>query len=84
MAIDQGYITEQDLRDKGKTAWVERQGCVSCLTCVRVCPYSHPDTAAHNLVRWAIGRSPAARRAMLRMDDVFYGKKTRSVDKIKR
>ena len=42
MAIDQGYITEQDLRDKGKTAWVEHQGCVSCLTCVRVCPWEIP------------------------------------------
>lgn len=55
-----------------------------CATCVRVCPYSHPDSAAHNLVRWAIGRSPAARRAMLWMDDVFYGKRTGSIDKIKR
>ena len=55
-----------------------------CATCVSVCPYSHPDTAAHNLVRWAIGRSPAARRAMLWMDDVFYGKKVRSIDTIKR
>jgi ferredoxin len=55
-----------------------------CATCVRVCPYSHPDTALHNLVRWAIGRSPAARRTMLWMDDVFYGKKPRSIDKIKR
>ena len=55
-----------------------------CATCVRVCPYSHPDTALHNLVRWAIGRSPAARRTMLWMDDVFYGKKVRSIDTIKR
>ncbi len=55
-----------------------------CATCVRVCPYSHPDTAAHNLVRWAIGRSAVARRAMLWMDDVFYGKKVRSIAKIKR
>lgn len=55
-----------------------------CATCVRVCPYSHPDHPAHNLVRWVIGRSPAARRVMLRMDDVFYGKKAKSIDKIKR
>jgi ferredoxin len=55
-----------------------------CATCVRICPYSHPDTAAHNLVRWSIGRSAAARRAMLWMDDVFYGKKVKSIAKIKR
>ncbi len=51
-----------------------------CATCVRVCPYSHPDNAAHNLVRTAIRRSAAARRAMLWLDDVFYGKKVPSVD----
>ena len=43
MAVDQGYITEQDLRDKGKAAWVERDRCVSCLTCVRVCPWQIPQ-----------------------------------------
>ncbi|MFP3983043.1 MAG: 4Fe-4S dicluster domain-containing protein [Desulfurivibrionaceae bacterium] len=42
-ALDQGIITEQDLRDKGKAAWVERNLCVSCLTCVRVCPWEIPE-----------------------------------------
>ena len=42
LAFAQKYISEQDLRDKGKTAWVERDLCVSCLTCVRVCPWEIP------------------------------------------
>ena len=42
IAVNEGYISEQDLRDKGKLAWVERDQCVSCLTCVRVCPWSIP------------------------------------------
>jgi heterodisulfide reductase subunit C len=42
MALKQGYIAEQDLLDKGKAAWVERDLCVSCLTCVRVCPWEIP------------------------------------------
>lgn len=42
MALDQKYISEQDLRDKGKAAWVESELCVSCLTCVRVCPWEIP------------------------------------------
>ncbi len=42
MSLEQGYLTEQDLRDKGKAAWVERDLCVSCLTCVRVCPWEIP------------------------------------------
>ena len=44
-----------------------------CATCIRSCPYSHPDSFAHNLVRRAISASPAARRTMLWLDDVFYG-----------
>jgi hypothetical protein len=51
---------------------------------VRVCPYSHPDNTAHNLVRLAIRRSAAARRAMLWLDDVFYGKKIPSVGTMER
>ncbi len=45
-----------------------------CGRCMSVCPYSHPDNAAHNAVRWAIARSGAARRVMLWMDDLFYGR----------
>ena len=48
-----------------------------CGRCMSVCPYSHPDNAAHNLVRWAIDRSGAARRAALWLDDLFYGRRPR-------
>jgi len=46
-----------------------------CGRCMAVCPYSHPNNPAHNLVRWAVRRSGAARRVVLWMDDVFYGRK---------
>ncbi len=42
LAMDSGHITEQDLLNKGKAAWVQRDLCVSCLTCVRVCPWRIP------------------------------------------
>jgi ferredoxin len=45
-----------------------------CGRCMAVCPYSHPDNAAHNLVRLAIRRSDLARRALLQLDDLFYGR----------
>jgi ferredoxin len=45
-----------------------------CGVCMRVCPFSHPDSVTHNVVRWAIRRSGAARRAMLWADDIFYGR----------
>jgi ferredoxin len=46
-----------------------------CGRCMIVCPYAHPDSPAHNLARWAIRRSGAARRAALWMDDLFYGRR---------
>jgi len=45
-----------------------------CGRCMAVCPYSHPDSATHNLVRWAMRRSGVARRFLIKLDDLFYGK----------
>jgi len=45
-----------------------------CGRCLTVCPYSHPDTLSHRLVRAGIARSGTFRRAALALDDVFYGK----------
>ena len=45
-----------------------------CNRCMAVCPYSHPDNSAHNLVRWGIARSGGFRRGSLWLDDLFYGK----------
>ena len=46
-----------------------------CGICMTVCPYSHPDSMHHNLLRWGIQRSGFIRRGGLWMDDLFYGKK---------
>jgi reductive dehalogenase len=46
-----------------------------CGRCMAVCPYSHPDNMAHNLVRWGTAHSGAFRRLALWMDDLFYGVK---------
>jgi len=42
LALEGGFINEDDLFAKGKVARVERDLCVSCLTCVRVCPWRIP------------------------------------------
>jgi len=42
LALKKGYVTEADLVAKGKAAQVQRDLCVSCLTCVRVCPWDIP------------------------------------------
>jgi ferredoxin len=58
-----------------------RYWCVvgtDCGRCMAVCPYSHPENLLHNLIRWAVAHSGAARRAMLWLDDIFYGSKPAS------
>jgi reductive dehalogenase len=46
-----------------------------CGQCMKVCPYSHPDSPLHNLVRWGLGRSALFRHFALRMDDMLYGRR---------
>jgi ferredoxin len=46
-----------------------------CGRCMTVCPYSHPTNMMHNFIRRGIARSGLFRRAALRMDDLFYGRK---------
>jgi reductive dehalogenase len=46
-----------------------------CARCVAVCPYSHPDTLLHNLVRRGVRNSSVFRRAAVWGDDLLYGKR---------
>jgi ferredoxin len=46
-----------------------------CGRCMQVCPYSHADDPAHNLMRWLVARSGSARRLALRLDDWIYRRK---------
>jgi len=46
-----------------------------CGRCLSVCPYSHPNSGFHNLVRWGSARSGGFRRLALWLDDLFYGKR---------
>jgi len=45
-----------------------------CGICMAVCPYSHPANWAHNLMRAAVARSGAARRAAVWLDNWLYGR----------
>lgn len=46
-----------------------------CGLCMKVCPFSHPPTFVHNLVRAGIDRSAFARTVSAYGDELFYGKK---------
>jgi reductive dehalogenase len=48
-----------------------------CGICMKVCPFSHPPTFVHNVVRAGIRRSAFARSLAVRADDLFYGRKAR-------
>jgi ferredoxin len=45
-----------------------------CALCMRSCPYSHPDSFVHNVVRAGIKQSVLFRELALKMDDFFYGR----------
>jgi reductive dehalogenase len=51
-----------------------------CARCVKVCPYSHPDNALHNLVRRGVRHSSLIRAVAVEMDDWLYGKKPEPSD----
>ncbi|MBN1211302.1 MAG: reductive dehalogenase [candidate division Zixibacteria bacterium] len=46
-----------------------------CGLCMKVCPFSHPPTLVHNIIRTGLRRSSFARAVSARGDDLFYGKK---------
>jgi reductive dehalogenase len=45
-----------------------------CALCIRVCPYSKPDTFSHKIVRFAAENSCVSRQLATWSDDLFYGK----------
>jgi len=51
-----------------------------CGQCLRVCPYSHPNTFLHNLIRVCIRNSLIFRRFALIMDDFLYGRQPKPKD----
>lgn len=46
-----------------------------CGRCMSTCPYSHPGTLLHNMVRWTIRHFPNFRYWAVKLDDFFYGSK---------
>ena len=45
-----------------------------CGLCMKVCPFSHPPTVVHNIIRAGIKQSSVARTLSVWGDDLFYGK----------
>lgn len=80
--------TEEEPESRGFRHWsIDQESCFAywknigtdCGFCIRVCPYTKPDTLIHKLVRWYISRNPINQRIALFMDDLFFGRK-RKID----
>jgi ferredoxin len=71
--------------DRGSRWKIDSESCFTywcesgtdCGRCVITCPYAHPDTGVHRLVRAAIRRSPLLRRLATPLDDLAYGTRPR-------
>jgi epoxyqueuosine reductase len=46
-------------------AMLNKNGAM-CNTCVKVCPWSNPNTLPHNLIRWSVQHSELARRIAIK------------------
>ena len=55
------------------TFW-KRMG-TDCGICIRVCPYTKPNTLIHKLARYYVSRNPINQRVALFLDNILYGLK---------
>lgn len=76
--------TGEEPTSRGFRHWsIQQQKCyglwkrvgTDCGFCIRVCPYTKPNTWIHKLVRFYISRNPFNQKIALLMDDLLYGRK---------
>lgn len=51
-----------------------------CGICLRVCPFSKPDTLIHDVIRGSVNTTSIGRKIAVMADDLFYGKKPSPVE----
>jgi reductive dehalogenase len=69
---------------RGVRHWsIDQEKCYSfwkkvgtdCGICIRVCPYTKPNTLIHKLIRFYVSRNSINQWIAVFMDDLFYGRK---------
>ena len=68
--VHQGVKKWQSNQESCYRFW-RTQG-TDCAVCIKVCPYSHPNTLMHNIIRWLIKRNNLTRRILFWGDRFFY------------
>jgi len=80
----QSICSGEEPVSRGFRHWtIDQEKCFSfwksigtdCGFCIRVCPYTKPNTLIHKLVRLYISRNSFNQRIALFLDDLFYGRK---------
>ena len=80
----QSICHEEEPVNRGFRHWsIHQEKCFAywktigtdCGFCIRVCPYTKPNTLVHRLVRYYISRNPFNQRLALFLDDIFYGRR---------
>ncbi|MFC2156063.1 4Fe-4S dicluster domain-containing protein [Acidobacteriota bacterium] len=75
---------DEEPSSRGFRHWsIDQEKCFSlwktfgtdCAVCIRVCPYTKPDTPVHRLVRFYISRNSLNQYIALFFDDFLYGRK---------
>jgi reductive dehalogenase len=75
---------EEKPAERGLPHWsIDMESCYSfwkkmgtdCGICIRVCPYTKPNTLIHKIVRFYITRNPLNQRIALFLDNLMYGLK---------
>jgi reductive dehalogenase len=84
-AIPEGPRTEEG----GVLRWkINAESCYTywcrvgtdCSRCMGVCPYAHPDTPVHALVRLLVKHAGVFRRLAPLLDDLLYGRRPRPLE----
>jgi len=73
--VSRGFAHWSVVQEKCYGFW--RTAGTDCAVCVKVCPYTKPDTAVHRLARWYVSRNPVNQRLALLADDLLYGRRHR-------
>lgn len=80
-AIYNGYETWKVNEKRCATFNVTNKRGSICNTCVKVCPWTKPNTWPHDAVRWAVQRSAVARRLAIKASSINGQDKARESEK---
>lgn len=76
-----GYKTWKLDERRGASFHIMNVKGTFCNTCVKVCPWSRPNTWTHNSVRWAVQHSAIARRVAIKVENVLGQEKAEEKEK---